>query len=109
MNKHNLFGDVSADDLKLAQELIEMETYFYEHLEDYGPSICARGLTCVAHDWYALDDDEKGSELLEKANEVCPGYFDNQINQDIENDPEFAYLVKSLTGKILILAKSIVG
>lgn len=108
MSKHNLHGDISKADLELAEELLEMERHFYEHQEEYGPSMIARIYVCLAHDFYELGDDDKGSELLEKANKVCPGYFDNEIRAHIEEDPEFAYLVESLTQKILLLARSII-
>lgn len=105
--KHNLHGDVSAEDLELAEQLLEMEAETDEYADFYGPSMCARIAICLSHDWYELGDDDKGSELLEKANKICPGYFDNEIKEHIDEDPDFAYLVESLTAKILALARSI--
>lgn len=105
--KHNLHGDIPSEDLELAEELLLMEAHFDDHLAEYPNDMVARIFCCLAHDWYEVGDDEKGGELLERANKVCPGYFDNQIKNDIENDPEFARLVESLTYNILAIARSI--
>lgn len=105
---HNLHGDIPAEDLELAEELLEMEAFFDAHLNVYPPDLVARVMCCLAHDWYEVGDDDKGSDLLEKANKVCPGYFDNQIKLHIEQDLEFARLVESLTNNILAIARSIV-
>jgi len=106
---HNLHGDISPEDLKTAEELLEMEEYFDIHRDAYGSDQCARVMVALAHDWYELDDDDKGRALLEKAEKVCPGYFDNEIKKHIKEDPEFDYLVKSLAGKILAVARSVVS
>lgn len=106
---NNLHGDVSSEDLELAAELQEMENHFNTHVDVYGPELCARTFTCLSHDWYVLGDDDKGRLLLEKADKVCPGYFDNQIKRDIKEDSDFEYLVGSLANQILAVARSIVG
>lgn len=104
---HNLHGDVPKEDLEIAEELLEMEDHFNLHGDIYPPSMVARIYVCLAHDWFEIGDDEKGHDLLLKADKVCPNYFDNQIKSHIMEDPEFAYLVESLTAKILAVAKSI--
>jgi len=104
---HNLHGDIPKEDLDLAEELLKMEAHFDENLELYGPAFSARVFCCLAHDYYEIGDDDKGYELLEKANKVCPGYFDNEIKAHIDEDPEFAHLVESLTHNILAVAKSV--
>lgn len=105
--KHNLHGDVSEDDLEVAHELLEMEADFDANLDSFKPSIVARVFVCLSHDWYELGDDDKGGELLQKADKVCPGYFDNEIKADIDKDSDFARLVESLTAQILEVAHSI--
>jgi hypothetical protein len=104
---HNLHGDVPAQDLELAEELLEMESHFNSHIDVYGAALCARVMVCISHDYYEIGDDDKGYELLQKAEKICPGYFENEIKLDIEQDPGFAYLVESLTEKILLVARSI--
>lgn len=106
---HNLHGDVPAKHLELANDLLEMESHFNNNKNLYLPSEIAKVFTCCSHDWYDLGDDEKGSELLLKAEKACPGYFEKQINKDMEEDPDFAYLVESLKEKILAFARSVLG
>ena len=86
---HNLHGDIPADDLKMAEELLEMETYFDNNASIYGPAKCAKMMVCCSHDWYVLGDDDKGRQLLEKADKICPGYFESRIKQDTKNGPQF--------------------
>lgn len=102
-----LYGDIPVEDRELEKELLEMEAYFNTHLDVYPPEMIARVFVCLSHDYYEISDDQKGSELLEKADKICPGYFDNQIKDHIEEDPDFAYLVENLTRNILVLARSI--
>lgn len=106
---HNLHGDVSTEDLRLAEEFLEMEAHFDQNVDHYLPHQVARIFVCLAHDWYELGDDEKGYDLLQKANKVCPRYFENQIKNDINEDSDFAYLIESLTNKILAVARSVMG
>lgn len=107
--KHNLHGDIPREDLELAEELLETESHFDANREHYTKDMCARVYVCCSHDWYEIGDDDKGRELLEKADKVCPGYFENQIKKHIDEDPDFACLVESLTTKILAVARSIMG
>jgi hypothetical protein len=104
---HNLHGDIPIEDLELANELLAMEAHWEANQDLYGPAMGAKILVCISHDFYELGDDDKGSELLEKANKVCPGYFENEIKRHIDQDPEYAYLVESLTMKILAIAGSL--
>lgn len=106
---HNLHGDIPKDHLELANKLLEQEDHFYDNLRIYGPESTAKVFVCCAHDWYDLGDDDKGSELLLKAEKVCPGYFENQINVHVKESPNFAYLVESLKEKLLAIARSVSG
>ena len=72
---HNLHGDIPADHLELAEELEEMEEYFDTKPHGLEKSLHAKALVCISHDWYEMGDDEKGSELLEKAEKICPRIF----------------------------------
>ena len=106
---YKLYGDVPKEHLELVEELLEMEEYFdTEHLK-YPPSLLARAYVSLACDWYTIiSEDTKGGSLLEKAEKVCPGYFKNEIVDDIQEDPEFAILVENLTDSLLIIAQSII-
>lgn len=97
---HNLHGDVPKEDLIFAEELLEMERHFDIKSELYPDYMVARVFTALAHDWYEIGDDDKGGDLLEKANKVCPDYFSTRIKKDMEEDPEFDILVKSLTAHL---------
>jgi hypothetical protein len=105
---HNLHGDIPESHKKLAKELLELESYF-DSKEDAETFVIAKGYLCIAHDWYEMGDDDKGSDLLLKANEACPGYFDKEMHKQMVEDPDFDYLVKNLTGHILEIVRSIVG
>lgn len=107
-NLHNLHGDVSKQDLELAKELLEMEEFF-DGRPDLPKDIIAKMLVALAHDWFDIGDDDKGSALLEKASKVCPGYFDNEIKVHIEEDEMYAFLVNNLTSMILQVAKSVLS
>ena len=106
---HNLHGDISEEDRKVAEELLEMESHFDLNREAYGAAECARIYTCLSHDYYELHDDDKGRQLLEKADKICPGYFETGINVHMKEDPDFEYLVNSLAAKILAVARSVAG
>jgi hypothetical protein len=101
-----LHGDVPKEYLLLEEELIEMEEFFDNRTDKHDPAILARGYVCIAFDYYGMDCEEKGSELLEKAEKVYPGYFNRQIFVDMEKDSDYDVLVKGLTGYILGIVKS---
>lgn len=104
---HNLHGDVPLEHREIAEKLLELEDYF-TNKPNIISEIRAKGFVCIAHDWYAMGDDDKGSLLLLKANDVCPKYFDNEMHTHIAADPDFDKLVKSLVGYIFDVAKSVV-
>lgn len=101
-----LYGDVPKEHIEIAKELEEFEIIMES--KKLKPELLAKGYVCMAHDYfYTISDDDKGGELLEKAEKVCPGYFDNQIKQQIKDDEIFEAIVSNLTLTILEIAKSI--
>ena len=46
--------------------------------------------------------------IPEKADRICPGYFENKIKDHIDQDPDFKLLVESLAEKILVVARSVI-
>ena len=84
-----------------------MEEYFETQIEVMGKPLYAKSQICLAHDWYEMGDDDKGSLLLERAEKVCPGYFTNEMYKHMDEDPLFDHLVKRLTSIILAIAGSI--
>lgn len=105
--KHNLHGDVSKEDLDLAEELLEMEEYFDTNGHKYESSLVSKAYVCIAYDWYTLGDDDKGLDLIKKANKNYPGYFDKKIAEHIDEDDMYRTVVINLTSNILGVAKSI--
>jgi len=103
-----LYGDVPEQDRELVKNLIEMEASFKEKEGFFPPADVATGYVCLAHDYYEVGLDEKGAELLERAEKACPGYFKNQISKYIESDPDFEYLVQNLRKIIVSVAKSVI-
>lgn len=106
---HNLHGDIPKEHLELAEDLLEMEKHFDDNPQLYDTETRARVYVCCAHDYLCMGDDDKASDLLVKADKVCPGYFQNQIKNHTKEDPNFAYLVDSLTEKLLAMARSFLG
>jgi hypothetical protein len=106
---HNLHGDIPSDHLKLAKELEEMEEFFDHPTENMPKSLIAKGFVCCAHDWYEMGDDEKGNQLLEKAEKVCPGYFENEMLKHVDEDELFDLVVLGITKSILTIAAGIAG
>ena len=68
----------------------------------------AKALTCLAHDWVQLGLEEKAHELLLKADKVFPGYHGSPMRYDMEQDPDFNLLGRSLALELAIAALSTV-
>lgn len=91
-----LLGDVPQWQKDLAVELRTMEKSL-DGMIDFFPGMQkAKCYVSLAHDWYYMGADEEGQKLLVKANEVCPGYFKNEINDHMKQSPEFTKLVNNL-------------
>jgi hypothetical protein len=105
--RHNLHGDIPESHRMLIEELLVLEEYFDSKTENVTPAEKAKAYTCISHDWYSMGDDDKGSDLLIKASVVCPGYFENEMQVHIQEDPDFDMLVKSLYRCIFDIAKSV--
>lgn len=102
-----LHGDIPLEHLALEEELNEMEEFFDQNKTRFPKEEIAKGFVCLSHDYFTIGDDEKGSELLEKASKICPGYFDNEIKKHIKEDEMYKILVDNLTHHILQVAKSV--
>jgi hypothetical protein len=106
---HNLHGDIPPDHVELAKELEEMEVKLDSVISNLDKSLYAKSMVCLAADWYGMGDDDKGSQLLEKADRACPGYFDNEMQNHIDEDELFSILVQQMTADILAIAGSLAG
>lgn len=86
--------------------LEEMEEVFTAKDSVFVPVLVARALTCLAHDYVEMGLEEKGHELLLKADKIFPGYHGEQMKKDMDKDPEFAILVRSLSMELILAAVS---
>lgn len=101
-----MHGDIPEEHRQLVEELLDLEDYFDSKIENIKPNERAKGFVCISHDFYQMGDDDKGSDLLIKANVVCPGYFDNEMKEHVAKSPDFAALIQSLSNIIFNIAKS---
>jgi len=92
--------------LQLIAELETMEAFFMNKDLLSTPEIIAQSLTCLAHDWIQLGLEEKGHELLLKADKICPGYHKNKMLDHMKQDPSYDTLVKSLANELVLVALS---
>lgn len=60
-------------------------------------------LVCLAHDWFQMDMEDKGFELLVKAENAYPGYFDSKFKDDIKANKNFATLAQNITIELYYL------
>lgn len=107
-----LYGDVSAKDQELVDELVEAEKYWDEQAasnKKYKKAIIAKAYVCLAHDWFDIGIDERGTELILKADTIYPGYFKKEIKEDMDNDPEFNNVVNNITAQLIFILVSGLG
>lgn len=91
------YGDIPSDHLELLEELQTLEIWFNEHKSTLPPLAIAKGMTCIAHDYYLMDMDEEGDRFIKNAEQYCPGYFAGPIHVHAEREEEFGILVYNLT------------
>lgn len=94
--------------LELVLQLEEMERYFLQPDNLFSPKAIAQGLTCLAHDFVQIGLEERGHALLLKADKIFPGYHSFQMLKDMEDDENFAKLVRSLSAELILVALSTV-
>ena len=93
-------GDIPPHHLAIMEELEELEEFFRSHKEDLPPTDIAKGMVCIAHDWYEMYMEEEGERLLKAAEKYSPGYFKLPILIHAERDWQYALLVRQLTETI---------
>lgn len=90
------YGDVPKYLVKPIRDLITLERWFHDN-SDAVPSLAkAKGLTCIAHDYYAMHMEEEGYRFLYMVELHCPGYFKGPIYSHINKDSEFRVLINNL-------------
>jgi hypothetical protein len=90
------FGDISEEHRELVKELEALEKWFNEHGNDLPAGAIAKGMTCIAHDYFCMEMEETGERFLKEAEKHCPGYFKGPIFVHIDKDSDFRHLIKQL-------------
>lgn len=90
------FGDIPEEHSELIKELNVLENWFYENKDKVASLDVAKGFTCMAYDYYAMDFEEEGERLLRIVDKECPGYFKGPIYSHMAKDELFDILVYSL-------------
>ena len=92
-------GKLNASQQILADELTELESQLDQ--QALPSAIKAKMFTCLAHDWFQMDDDLNGDRLLEKANKTCPGYFTNEVDKHRDSDSRFDTICKNIKQELM--------
>lgn len=90
------YGDIPHSDRERVKELTELETWFRDNSHTISSLSHAKGLTCLAHDYYDIDMEEEGYRVLLLAEKHHSGYFKGPIYEDMEKDESFKRLVKQI-------------
>lgn len=92
--------------LELIANLEECEKAFLYDQIVRAPELVAQALTCLAHDYVQIGLEEKGHQLLLKADEIYPGYHKDKMVEHMAKDPDFNRLVISLGNELILVALS---
>lgn len=91
-----IFGDVTDQHKSAANELEEMESILTSNRRKLSRSRVAKGYVCLVYDWYKIGMEEEGNRLLQKIDQICPGYFKKYLIKHMEEDKVFDDLIKNL-------------
>lgn len=92
--------------LALIVNLEEMEKVMLDKIPNLAPELVAQGLTCLAHDWIDIGLEEKGHQLLIKADQIYPGYHKDKMQEHMKADPDFDRLIRQMGQELIIIALS---
>jgi len=99
-----IYGDVTDEERKLADELTEMEYFFHNQpFSVYSRRLQAKVFISLAHDWFTLSMDDEGTRLIDKAIEVCPEYLQTFVIDDIAKDPKFKKVMERIYFELSLL------
>jgi len=91
-----IFGDITEQHRSAASELEEMESILTSNSRRLPRSRIAKGYVCLVYEWYRIGMEEEGNRLLQKIEQICPGYFKKHLVKHVEEDKIFDDLVKNL-------------
>jgi len=90
------YGDIPEKDRQIIKEILILESWLEKYKSGLPTLSIAKSMVCLAHDWYVVHMEEEGDRFLNKAEELCPGYFTAPISIQMKNDPEFRLLVRQM-------------
>lgn len=90
----NFSGDIPKSHLKLIEGLKSHEKWLNENLDKTPVLVYSQCMVCLAYDYIDIDMEEKGEELLLRANKLCPGYFKGPIYSHMKTSPDFNHLME---------------
>lgn len=90
------FGEISEHDLKVLNELEFLEDWIHRHGQKITPDMKARGMICMAHDYYFIEMEEEGDRMIMAAERFCPGYLKETIHKHVQKDQDFGLIVEEL-------------
>lgn len=90
------YGDIPQKDRDIIKEVLLLESWLNKYKSGLPILSVAKAMVCLAHDWYTVHMEEEGDKFLNKAEELCPGYYIAPILIQMKNDPEFYRLVYQL-------------
>lgn len=94
-------GDITEIQEIMSKKLRDFEANELLLITD--PSLKAKCLVCLAHDWYQIDCEEEGERLVLLAESVCPNYFKDVQPVQMKEDPAYSDVVKSLVREMMYI------
>lgn len=88
---------------KEAEEALLKEEFRFDNIKTPDIELKAMGYTCLAHDWFQMGEMNKGFSLLSKAENTCPGYFQNEMKKQVEQYEYFAPIVRNMAAEIIFM------
>lgn len=98
------YGDIPTIHRKQVEDLKSLEDWLHHNEATVPVLSLAKGMTCIAMDYYALEFEEEGDRILRFVESRCPGYFKGPFLSHIERDDEFAFLIAMLAQNPLCLS-----
>lgn len=97
MDKITPWQEVVAKSLREREQSLE-ETLFDSMAE------LAKEYTCLAYDWYSIGVTSEGQRLINKAEQLVPGYYDKECREQMAISPAFAHTMNSISKLLMDLA-----
>ncbi len=90
------YGDVTDEDVRAWRKIEYLYKQFERVNSEFSPRTSAKCLLCFAYEYYIIGMDEVSDELMQKALEVCPEYFDQYLVEDMGENPDLEKVYRKL-------------